>query len=170
MDQKTKLIVGVVVLALAALLIGRAITGGRVQGKAPEAEWFYDLKTGELFTASAKNIPPIAAPSDPGAAAGVRAYVFSCGACDEAERQVLYLETYSEDARAAMEQINTLTDVQPSAPLESRVERGHYVAAVPATGDEPQWVLTVSPRGQELARAFWTMCGKEGRGSLCPAK
>jgi hypothetical protein len=170
-SQTIKVTAAAVLLVVAALLTLRALRGDRIEGKAPETVWFYDLQNGELFTAATQTIPPAGTPADPDSTDGVRAHVFTCGSCDdESEREVLYLEMYADGARAAMEQLNTLTDQQQAAPLWANVEQGHYVAAVPADGDQPQWVLTATPRGKELTKAFWTMCGSQGRGTVCTPK
>ncbi|MBN2136789.1 MAG: hypothetical protein JW720_03180 [Sedimentisphaerales bacterium] len=76
-----------------------------------DKEWFYDLNTGELFTARKGLKPPIEAPSGPlqpefasppvrsGGPAGVRAYVLTnVDEPNEAERYIAFLETSDLDA------------------------------------------------------------------------
>ena len=64
--------------------------------------WFYDLNTGELFTAKSELIGPIEAPSGPlpdGRPAGVRAYVFSYSYNPkESELFIGFLEMPDKDA------------------------------------------------------------------------
>jgi hypothetical protein len=61
-----------------------------------EKEWYYDLNTGQLFTAKKGLTPPIEAPSGPlpnGQLAGVRAYVLAySNNASESERFIAFLE------------------------------------------------------------------------------
>jgi hypothetical protein len=60
--------------------------------------YYYDLQTDKLFVDRAEKVAPIQSPMgegklESGMPAGARAYVFSCGSCDDAsERFVGYLE------------------------------------------------------------------------------
>ena len=61
------------------ILACQLIPNKHAEPKPAKKAWFYDLNTGELFTAKSKLLPPIKAPSGPlpdGSPAGVRAYVF----------------------------------------------------------------------------------------------
>ena len=73
--------------------------------------WYYDLNNGRLFTGKATDIAPIDAPSGPlpgGAPAGVKAYVFSYGDCDdESQRFVAWLERASRNAKRVAEEGKT---------------------------------------------------------------
>lgn len=168
-DQK-KMWLAVVVLAVAGLLISRAVLRGRVQGKAPTSAWFYDLHTGELFAGPADAIPPIAVPSDPAAARGVRAHVFTCTSCDPRNRTVMYLQRDSESARRARAAIDAATEEAQKAALWVQVNQGQLLAAPPPPGKEPAWVTAASREGIALTQAIWTMCGDKGYGKLCAAE
>ena len=77
--------------------------------------WYLDLDTGKLMAKSATLLPPIPASSP---TSGVRAYVFSCGGCDnENARFVAYVERYEPEARSklqsAREQIASETHQDP---------------------------------------------------------
>ncbi len=72
------------------------VIGGKHEPKPGAGVWFYDLNTGQRFVADGKLGCPIDAPSGPapdGSQAGVRAYVYGCGTCDEMDKQfIAYLE------------------------------------------------------------------------------
>jgi hypothetical protein len=74
----------------------------------PEAQvkvWFYDLNTNQLFASTKNMIAPIKAPSDKdGELSGVKAYVYSCEACDDPEkRTIIFLEKYTPEVKAKIE-------------------------------------------------------------------
>jgi len=64
---------------------------------AEDQAWYYDVVTGEVFAARAKQIPPIQSPDGHEA---VRVFFFSCGECTEGERFAGYYMKYT----AAMKQ------------------------------------------------------------------
>ncbi len=93
-----------------AVVPGQGIQAPAVQGAAQEditptpqsptnpakprltGNYYYDLNTGKLFVAATDDFPPIEAPSGPapdGRKAGVRAYVFSCGDCDDPTKRFI---------------------------------------------------------------------------------
>jgi hypothetical protein len=100
--------------AVAVIVIGVWVVLDRMQGPAsppfePTArEWYYDMNTRELFASDRGQVPPIAAPSGGAGAAeaGVLAHVYACGACDgpNADRQIVYLESFTPDARQKLVQ------------------------------------------------------------------
>ena len=97
-------------LGLTTLAMGLVACGGQESPELAVLEqegYFYDLNTGKLFTAPLQLAPPVIAPSGPlesgellASQAGVRAYVFACGACDELDRRYVgWLETYTRNIR-----------------------------------------------------------------------
>ncbi|MBI4581376.1 MAG: hypothetical protein HY718_16865 [Planctomycetes bacterium] len=94
---KSRLIAVLVVVAIlgAAGLLYWLLVGGGTAG--PKQAWYYDLNTGQLFTAEVTKELPVAAPSGPapeGQPAGVRAFVFSSGDCSNpSDRFIGWLET-----------------------------------------------------------------------------
>lgn len=68
--------------------------------------WYYDLNTGTLFTGKVEDVAPVDAPSGPlpdGGQAGVKAYVFSYGDCnDENQRFVAWLERASVNTKKVL--------------------------------------------------------------------
>ena len=104
-NKSISLLFSVLALAVCGVLIVRSVA------PPPPTQirhaWFYDLETGKLFVGSIDSIPPIPSPTGHkgpnGDDLGVRAIVFSCGACDdESKRYVAYLETVSPDAKDAI--------------------------------------------------------------------
>ncbi len=97
------------VIILIIIIISILRSNETVKESNPKLEWYYDLNTGELFTAKAGQIPPIPAPSGPlpdGRQAGVKAYVFSYVAePNDSERFIGFLETkdpnYIDDGRSS---------------------------------------------------------------------
>jgi hypothetical protein len=104
--------------------------------------WFYDLNTGELFSASGKQIGPTEAPSGPlpeGGLAGFRAHVYSYVLEPNAsERFVGFLEKPDPD-----------TDIGQLASARADFAewtRGRLIRRV----DDDQWVSPTSPAGREI--------------------
>ncbi len=137
--------------------------------------WFYDLNTGELFTASADAIPPIDAPSGPlrvgGGPAGVRAYVFTCGECDDASRFVGYIETYSPAAsrqmRAARQRANSERRSIDFLLLDREARKGRLVKRV----NDTQWVPAYGELGARIVTSVVRRCaqGQQVKPCLPPA-
>lgn len=94
----------VVVALLLAGAIGAMVLQTRDLSE-PQA-YFMDLGTGELFTHPRHAVPPVPAPSGD---RGVRARLFSCGACEPNE-WFGYLETYTEQARRLYEEEGIVSD------------------------------------------------------------
>ncbi len=94
-----------VVAGLAAVLVVAALgwlvaqLGGSETPDNAGRAWYLDMKTGELFRASATRVPPIQSPDGNDA---VRAVVFSCGKCDEKkERFIGYYEKLPKELKKA---------------------------------------------------------------------
>ena len=87
-------IVAVVLLCAVGLAAKYLMSSGEVQGRSVETEWFFDEDAGTLFAGPVKQISPITVDGRK----GVRAFVYSCGSCDdEAARKIVYVERYTED-------------------------------------------------------------------------
>ncbi len=118
-------------------------------------EWFYDLNTGELFTAQKGLTPPIEAPSGPlqsnttepppflnGDHAGVRAYLLTyVDEPNEAERFIAFLETSNPQAP------NDVPD-RPGPKLTPAMQwgRGRLLRRL----RDERWVSGDSPYGQAI--------------------
>lgn len=141
---------------IAAALIAVAVVITMRSGSAadaPRQAWFYDVQTGQLFAAAASEIPPVDAPSGPGN--GVAAFVFGCGSCNEADRFINHLLTYTEKARQTMAQLDT-HDMTTQVDL---IDAGTRVAPPPdEPGAEPQWIPKTSPQGADLIDAAPSRC------------
>jgi len=115
-----------------------------------EHEWFYDLNTGELFTARKGLMPPIEAPSGPmpdGRPAGARAYVLSyVDEPNEAERFTAFLEIAD-----ASRQDDIPGKPGPKLTPAQIWGRGRLLRTL----DNDEWVRGDSPKGQLiLSTAF----------------
>ncbi|MCX5661544.1 MAG: hypothetical protein NTW19_17840 [Planctomycetota bacterium] len=123
--------------------------------------WFYDLNTNTLFRA-----PLVAAPirtsSGPheGAPAGVRAYVFACRDCGDADdRRAAFLERYAPEAQRAMDSLLARsTDVERvmkrATEDESTVARQRFVKKP----DGGKWVDAASAEAEEVTALDATRC------------
>lgn len=150
----------IILLVVALGAVASNIFGGRgVPG--PVDVYYYDLKTGELFTAKSSQFPPIHAPGSDGTGhpMGVRAYVYSCTDCsDESTRFVGYLEMYTPEAKKILENPPTMEDPDNLAAMDSFMmveEEGHLVRAM----DNEMWVLQMSEEGFMIMEDVQTQCG-----------
>lgn len=93
------LLFAVVLLAVSAAWMGYTIaTRPKKTSVGPLQRFYYDVSTGELFTADAGLKPPIQRFLPDSPPTGVVAHVFACGSCeDEAARFIGYIETYKPD-------------------------------------------------------------------------
>jgi hypothetical protein len=117
--------------------------------------YFYSLASGELFVADNTEIPPIQGGD------GVRAHVFSCGDCaDAAARYIGWLETYTDEAKAALAQ-ETIGE-QPVLPPDP------MIAAEPRAGEPPTWFIVSSPQAMRIQQAATTRCGDKSPNHCMP--
>ncbi len=142
-------IAAIVLLLVCLGVIYRTLSGG---GGGPRIVdiYFYDLGSGEVFIGPSDSLPPIDAPSGPynGKPAGVRAYVFSCTDCsDENSRFVGYLETYTDEAKAAL--------TSGEAPDAYEYYDGGRLIKRP---DEEGWARAESEEGFALIESVSTLC------------
>jgi hypothetical protein len=119
--------------------------------------YFYDLGSGELFTADRAQEPPVDAPS--GAALGVKAAVFSCGACTDDDFVIAFISTYSEPAREALQQRGQAGEEDFDVQRDAIIEQGMLVAALPEDGEQPRWVPAMTPQGIAIASRTDKLCG-----------
>lgn len=132
----------IVAVVVVLVLIGAAVViAGRGSGDVPPPPvasglYFFDLDTGETFTAPVDAVPPIDAPS--GAARGVLAHVFACGDCATAAHAVLYIETVDGDPA---------------------LQTSRRVALPPKPGEKPNWLQATSPQSAPVTSQFLTHCG-----------
>lgn len=120
-------VVAALVLAAAVMLMSRGKTP-----TGPTHRWFYDLQANRLFPEKSA-LPPITAPSG---GQGVLAHVFACGECTENNRQVAYLETYTENGL-----------IHRNEDATGAINPGHLVALPPSNGTQPRWVPSESSAG-----------------------
>lgn len=149
----------VTVMLVAVMAVGIAFIfdrGGTRSAGAPVSRvWFYDTATGLLFTDDAGLIPPIMGPSG---APAVRAHLFSCGPCDEANRFVGYYERSNEDLR------HKLHDNPDAAMLYNL-----WVAGREYSTDAITWVPAHSPQATQITGGLQSKCPpKQLR--YCPPK
>jgi len=142
--------------ALCALIfiltgLSQIFGGSEKSGPAGSSKaWFYDLNTGELFTAAAKELPPIKAPSGPlpdGQPAGVLAHVFSfADEPNELNRFIAFLETYTPDMKEQMSAFLKSKNKNPD--LLKDWNSGRLVRAV----DGNDWYPADSKQGREIQK------------------
>lgn len=104
-NSAVAMIVAAVVLVLALVIVWTTLGGADESGPPPSEDttvYYYDLNSNELFPGPKDAIPPIDAPSGTpykGGPAGVRAYVFTCGACNPDDWNIVYLEKFTPTGR-----------------------------------------------------------------------
>jgi hypothetical protein len=170
----------ITLLAIVSLVVALGITlaNSRSRPRVDQA-WYYDLNTGKLFPGSPTAIAPILAPSnatEPATAeAGVRAYVFSCGSCEDSNKTfVAYVETRTPEAKAAVAVMgeNPDTSTMPQAerqklkinPLEG------VLIAEPVEGKPSgswKWISRYSPAGEELVKKAIRPCASDEKLAPC---
>ncbi|MHC4647731.1 MAG: hypothetical protein ACYTBJ_19875 [Planctomycetota bacterium] len=118
--------------------------------KPPAKAWFYDLNTGELFTASKRLVAPIETDTGPlpnGEPAGVRAYVLSYAAePNESNRFIGFLEKADPFAESSA---NPGDDEGSGA---ERWGRGKLIRRV----EDLEWVPADSMEGREILEEAFT--------------
>jgi|GEM_PF-6490851 len=158
------IVVAIVLFAVASVGLVRGSRLG-AEAKQPGGQFFYDLATGELFVADLYAIAPIPAPSGFGNA--VQAYVFSCGACNEAEQFIAYLGAFSNEARKLILKTPEIERFQIMAIGGSvAVDSGHWIAPVPKAGNAPDWITVTDPQAQRLLTIASQRCPQRLRRCL----
>jgi len=152
---------------VAAVAIGLAVVGMFPRSKPPAAPqfgeaWFYDLGSGELF-AGKNALPPIDAAT--GAGQGVIAFIYACGACDPASWTLAYIQTFTPQAKAAMQGPSDTPEQMQAKQSASTV--GQLVAAPPAKGEKPHWVSSSSADGAAVVARAKIECPALERAVMC---
>lgn len=116
--------------------------------------WFYDLNTGELFTAAAKELPPVKAPSGTlpdGQPAGVLAHVLSfADEPNESNRFIAFLETYTPETKQQLSAFLKSKNKNPD--LIKNWNSGRLVRAV----DDNDWFPADSNHGRAVQKNLIT--------------
>lgn len=161
-NRPVAIVVALVILGGAGYLIWQTVSGGNTGTVTfTGSNWFYDVGSGELFTAPANQHPPIAAPSG---SEGVRAIVYACTSCDdEAQRGIANLFKYTDEAQQRLVDAGS----RASAQLIDEVSReGRLIAFVPKDGDEPQWIGMDHPHAMTVLEQINAVCGGNA-GIIC---
>jgi hypothetical protein len=113
--------------------------------------WFYDMNTGELFTADKTELPPIETPSGSsadGQHAGVIANVLTYDPTGEdADLQfVAYLEKLTNDGITAWEKA-----FETETQMQMKWETGRLIKRV----DDTEWVEANSPKGLFIRNSIY---------------
>lgn len=150
---------GAVAVAAVLVIVGCVVwisTGGRGKGVSKEI-YFYDIGTKKLFAVDRKSQPPIDAAS--GAGNGVKAVVYSCGACDAAGIRIAYLSTYDAAASAALKKLEAGGEGTADAELMSVIDQGTLVAAPPTGDGALKWLPVNSEEGIAVMGQVTGACG-----------
>ncbi len=166
------------------VLVKSTPRNGRVITRA----YYYDVVTGKLFAGPVQETPPIPTPEGSmknGVFAGVRANVFSCTSCDDVKsHKVGYLETYTQEAREAVDAQRMMADAasrvlgepgqenvgtQPgSDPSEIKlmeaIARGRLIAS---PENIERWFPMESDEGMQLVNAAMKSCPGERYANQC---
>jgi hypothetical protein len=164
-NRTVTVVVCVVLIALALVFTLRGGGGGSQVPVSPTRAWFYDVGTGKLFPGEAKAIPPIPAPSGKqladGSAGGVRAHVFSCGECNDAEQFIGWLEYATPAARALMEQVGRAAESDMRPPdfetVNEKIQAGQLIAKAEAAD---AWLPSNSEAAIAIQGEAMKRCGE----------
>jgi hypothetical protein len=133
------------------------------QAAPTENEWYYDLNTGELFTAEKGLEPPIEAPSGllpDGKPAGVRAYVLSyVYEPNESQRFIAFLET-----TASPEILAKLPKRRGSISAAGKWGKGKLIRRV----EDKLWIPADSRLGQQILQEAFVPNKDGERPTYCP--
>lgn len=157
----------VTILAVVILILSLAfiIFTNRPQSYVPRVidVYYYDLNAKQLFVDKSDKYAPITAPSSADSL-GARAYVFSCGDCgDESQRFVGYLEMYTKEAKAMLENPQPMNPDDPGI-YPDVYEDGRLLRAA----DDTKWVKANSNEAFTIMDAVQTRCGTEPPKSCMP--
>jgi len=89
----------VVVVAILMTALAMMLWRGTPRSRSAAEAWFYDATAGQLFTASAAELPPIVSPDGNEA---VRAHYYSCGPCTAQGRFLGFYEKLSPETKKAL--------------------------------------------------------------------
>jgi len=133
--------------------------------------WFFDLNTNQLFVDDVRAIPPITAPSGP--RAGVRAYVFTCGDCNDAKQRFIgYLETYTPDAARQLADARRSLESDPQSVDYLMVARDARAGRLIRRPNDADWTPAHSEAGVAIITSLARRCpqGTRIRPCLPPVK
>jgi hypothetical protein len=165
-------IAAVVLLILSLAFIIMNISGPPRPRERVIPVYFYDLNTNQLFVGQSDQVPPIYAPSQPdkqGIPKGVRAFVYSCGECDdESERFIAYLEMYTPEAKAARERMQRIVRGEEQPPgdmgegsaeaaemqMYEMWEQGRLMRLL----NDDNWVPAMSEEAMQMLQHLERMC------------
>ena len=157
MNQNSSLVT-IAAIAILVIAIGAIFWNNRDdRGVGPIDEvWFYVPETKEMFAADSKLLPPI----DRNGKKAVKAHVYGCGDCSEANRFTGYYETYTDQGKAKMEQIMAQMgqDPEKDAELES-VSYDISMSERKLSGDGVKWVPAESEEANMIQEKMREKCG-----------
>ena len=150
--QNPKIIIaiaGIFVFVLLAIAISLSGNDKEFKANRNNKAWFYDLNTGELFTAKTDKLPPIKAPSGHlpnGEPAGVRAYVFSYAKePNESDYFIGFLETFTPEAKKHLSKLIKLKTAKSRESIK-KLDDGRLVRRAGSN----QWVPANSNEGRAI--------------------
>jgi len=168
MNENSSIVTGaaVVLLVVAIWVAIRQVSPGGPQTVGEV--WYSDTQTGKLFKADREKIPPITSPDGNTA---VRAHLFGCGDCSEANRFVGYYERYSDKAKQVLEQAEQALaagDDEAAMEAEMRAEEAS-MSGLMYSVDGKEWFPAQSRKGEFVtSEGLEKKC--EGKGDLVPCK
>jgi hypothetical protein len=156
-SQNPMIGIGIVVIAV-GIVAWTMMPSSPKPGNNVSQTYFYNLESGEIVMMPTGTLPPATTESGQQA---VQAHVYSCGDCT-ADQWFFYLETLTEEAKAALESVGE--DDDPTFALQAD-QMGRMVAEAPAGGGDPQWALATSQQGMAIANHY---TGKSKCGTKLP--
>ena len=157
-ENSAAVMIVAVLLLIVAMTWIVSNTGGPVSPYGEE-DFFYDVNTGQLFSASIGEYPPVVAPSG---GEGVKAKVFSCTDCDSSPK-IAWLEKYPPAIKDRLEELRQMSE--SGQPIEDPSEAAELMDdhRLFARGDEPEkWCKAGSRAAAKIQLSLSTICG-EGR-------
>ncbi|MEM6332802.1 MAG: hypothetical protein AAF823_05620 [Planctomycetota bacterium] len=136
----------IVVLLVCLAVIYNNLGGGGARAARDIDFYYYDEGTGEVFTASGREIPPIDAPSGP--RAGARAVIYGCGSCDPSTWTIAYIEKYSDAAHAAIQ----------NDPEGDDAMMAYQEGLLMRSPDSDEWFTQYSEGGMTLIESVSSIC------------
>lgn len=154
-------LVALAVLVICGVVIWRFRQQSATQRDVPNRQWFLDVGTGKLYPVDANlpapQEPPSRATLPDGSPGGVKAYVFSCGDCNDARAQFVgYVETLPESERVKPPDMRN-----PSAATIARIT----VTNTSALGLE--WLPMKSEKAEKIILDLQSRCHDGGKLTEC---
>lgn len=175
-------IAAIVLLIVCLALIVRQLLGGG--GAQVRDVYYFDTASGQVFIEEAVGFPPIEAPSGPGN--GVRAYIYSCGSCEDIAGDIdagmspadlaglgatlLYVERYPPQVVAELEAKQNSSDPQDMVGFEEQLYT-QLERAVVKDGALQEWkspgIENAEAWDMELDALFQALCTGGERPAVC---